>query len=401
MGRALETADPRNPRQACPTTAPPRARTIALPWRPSARRWVGGLALTLLLATGHLAPAFAKDELYVANFVGNSITVYNQTASGNVEPIRTISGGNTGLAGPVAVAVDPVHDEIAVANFNNNSITVYKQTADGNVKPLRTIIGAATGLNQPEGVAVDPVHNEIIVTNGGGNTVTVYSRTADGDVTPLRTIGPAGTSGLNAPFGLGLDLVHNEIVVSNSGNNSITVYSRTENGGAAAVPLRIIGPGGTSLLNGPEGLALDLAHDEIVVANFGNDTITVYSRTENGGATATPLRTISGVVNTQLNLPEDIAIDSARNEIFVANFGNDTITVYRRTANGDIAPLRIIGGVDTGLNAEFGLALAAQASIPTLTEWAQLGMVALLLGGGLWTLRRRSFHGLRRRRLGV
>jgi hypothetical protein len=29
-------------------------------------------------------------------------------------------------------------------------------------------------------------------------------------------------------------------------------------------------------------------------------------------------------------------------------------------------------------------------AIPTLSEWAQIGMAALLVGGGLWAMRRRA-----------
>jgi hypothetical protein len=100
-----------------------------------------------------------------------------------------------------------------------------------------------------------------------------------------------------------------------------------------------------------------------------------------------------------LSGPEDIAIDPIRNEIFVANFVSDAINVYSRAANGDVAPLREVSGDETELSGEFGLALCTSPEIPTLAEWAQLGMAALLLGGGLWALRRRP--GLRlRRRLG-
>jgi hypothetical protein len=36
-------------------------------------------------------------------------------------------------------------------------------------------------------------------------------------------------------------------------------------------------------------------------------------------------------------------------DIFVANFNNNSVTVYGRTANGDVAPVRTISGASTGL----------------------------------------------------
>jgi len=46
-------------------------------------------------------------------------------------------------------------EEIFVANFENNSVTVYARRANGNLAPLRIIQRAATGFNRPVGLAVD------------------------------------------------------------------------------------------------------------------------------------------------------------------------------------------------------------------------------------------------------
>jgi hypothetical protein len=59
----------------------------------------------------------------------------------------------------------------------------------------------------------------------------------------------------------------------------------------------------------------------------------------------------------------------------------------------DTATNTVIGApIPVGLNpAAFGLFIGpAATAIPTLSEWAQIGMVALLAGGGLLALRKRS-----------
>ncbi len=88
--------------------------------------------------------------------------------------------------------------------------------------------------------------------------------------------------------------------------------------------------------------------------------------------------------------PPSVLPAAAQDELYVANAGGDSITVYSRTADGNVTPLRTISGGLTGLSGPVGLALAVTAAIPTLSEWAQLGMLALLLGGGLLALRRRA-----------
>ena len=60
---------------------------------------------------------------------------------------------------------------------NINSITAYRRTASGNVLPLRTISGELTQLDHPLGLGLDAVNNEVVVANFGSNhrrTVTVY-----------------------------------------------------------------------------------------------------------------------------------------------------------------------------------------------------------------------------------
>ncbi|MDP9018004.1 MAG: hypothetical protein M3N19_06775 [Candidatus Eremiobacteraeota bacterium] len=49
----------------------------------------------------------SAGTIYVANGVNNSITEYATGANGNVAPIRTISGANTGLSGPAGVSIRP------------------------------------------------------------------------------------------------------------------------------------------------------------------------------------------------------------------------------------------------------------------------------------------------------
>jgi hypothetical protein len=284
-------------------------------------------------------------------------------------PLRTISGAATGLGTPRGLAVDRVNNELAVANGGSGpvvtSVTVYAISANGNVAPLRTISGAATGLISPNviGLAVDTVNNEFFVTNGiPTNSVVVFARTANGNVAPLRTISGAAT-GLNHPYSVAVDTVNNEVAVTNAVGNTVTVYARTANGNVA--PLRTISGAATGL-NSPAGLAVDTVNNELVVANNGANSVTVYARTANGNVA--PLRTISGAA-TGLS-PLGLAVDTVNNELAVANRAfppSDFVTVYARTANGNVAPLRTLQGAATGLNIPIFVGITTGAAAPTPT----------------------------------
>ena len=66
------------------------------------------------------------------------------------------------------------------------------------------------------------------------------------------------------------------------------------------------------------------------------------------GGEEAPIRVIQGL-RTRLNearAMDKVAIDPVHNEIFVTT-GSDNVLVFARDANGDVAPIRVLGGPDT------------------------------------------------------
>ena len=93
------------------------------------------------------------------------------------------------------------------------------------------------------------------------------------------------------------------------------------------------------------GLSYDEIHDEFTVPQqFAQAILTFAGGAE--GETA-PLRVIQGS-NTRLEAPDRVAVDAVNNEIYVPE-GNK-ILVYDRMANGNVAPKRAIEGPDAGLD---------------------------------------------------
>jgi len=98
-------------------------------------------------------------NVYVANAGSFTVTVYAKGAHGNVAPIRTIGGSNTGINLPEEVAIDAT-GKLYVVNCGCGpmtapaSVTVYAAGANGNVAPIQTISGADTGLDQPVGITI-------------------------------------------------------------------------------------------------------------------------------------------------------------------------------------------------------------------------------------------------------
>src|SRR5262249_42926541 len=81
----------------------------------------------------------------------------------------------------------------------------------------------------------------------------------------------------------------------------------------------------------------------IFVANNGDNSVLVFKRTANGNAQ--PDRVIRGAA-TGIKGPMGVAI--AKDEIWVANFGDHTALVFPRMAAGNVRPLRVVRNAPPG-----------------------------------------------------
>ena len=138
--------------------------------------------------------ADAAGALYIANQGGlscgrrschhspDNVAVYGAGSNGTPAPIAVISGPDTKLASPSAIAVDH-GGEIYVTNegpiecrhygkctvcgpSGPGSINVYAQGSNGDAKPIAEISGSNTGIGSPYGITLDSSGN-IYALNGG------------------------------------------------------------------------------------------------------------------------------------------------------------------------------------------------------------------------------------------
>jgi hypothetical protein len=143
----------------------------------------------------------SNNLLYVANSTTATIDIF-PPGSGTVE--TQIGGRNTGLVAPGTVAVDA---SLNVYVFDSKTATIseFAAGATGNVAPIRTISGSNTGLDGGNGfnfgLAVSKTSGGIFVSNPGSNSILVFAATSSGNVAPIRTIA-GGATKLSVPLGL-------------------------------------------------------------------------------------------------------------------------------------------------------------------------------------------------------
>jgi hypothetical protein len=124
-------------------------------------------------------------------------------------------------------------------------------------------------------------------------------------------------------------------------------------------------------------IAYDEVHDEIVVPQPIAQAILTFQ----GGAHGEepPIRVIQGPL-TKLgysgDVPDQLAIDSVHNEIFVAQ--RDHILVFSRLANGNVAPLRVLKGPDALSGASY-VAIDPVQNLLVVTGRSAAGAGAVML----------------------
>jgi hypothetical protein len=91
-------------------------------------------------------------------------------------------------------------------------------------------------------------------------------------------------------------------------------------------------------------IAYDAIHDEIVVPQQFGQAILTYAGDAAGEAP--PKRVIIGS-KTQLSRPDRVGVDAVNNEILVPE--DDKVLVFPREGQGNVAPIRIVGGAAAGV----------------------------------------------------
>lgn len=288
-----------------------------------------------------------------------------------------------------AIAVEPESNMLVVTDENLFQILEYdrRDNTPPQAKmsePKRIIAGTRTKAEMMCGVYIDPkTLDTYVVNNDTQNWMAVFSKDAQGNVEPDRFLAvPHGA------FGIAADEERQELFITIQHNNAVVVYRKMASG--EEEPLREIFGDDTGLED-PHGLAVDSKNNLLFVSNHGNGryrergggeleaghrenpnpdrstrqfllgsgyfdppSITVYRRDAKGNVA--PLRTIEGH-KTRLNWPVHMAVDEERGELYVANDMDNSILVFRVNDHGDVAPTRMIRGPKTGLKNPAGISL--------------------------------------------
>lgn len=288
----------------------------------------------------------------------DTVMRFTDAQSGNVAPASKLGGATSGLVSAKDLAWLQSSRELYVSDFWGQAIRVYN-TLSGDPAPVRSI--TSSSLGQPRHLVLVPQHNELIVITSQ-LFISTYALDANGTPAQVRQIGafPNPISGLDNPSGLAYNPATDEIYVGDYyvdgeavTRAEVRVFPRTASGDVA--PTRIIAGSNTLMGTYTVDLEFNPVNSEIYVltdAPTYDDPYIVSTFAANASGNIAPTRRIFGSNAAMVNAGS-VAFDSLNNQLIVTSDTNNSPTLpgllfWPRTANGNVAPSKIIRGDQTG-----------------------------------------------------
>ena len=274
--------------------------------------------------------ANGKDDLAVANFGSANVTILLGDGTGNF----TAAGTSPEAAGtgPVSVAVGDFDangkDDLAVANFTSNNVTILLGDGTGNFTAAGTS-PEAVGTN-PRSVAVGDFDgngkDDLAVANEDSDNVSILLGDGTGNFGPAggspETVGDRPNSVAIGDFDAnGKD----DLAVANLSSNNVTILLGDGSGNFTAAGASPEAVGGS-----PNSVAIGdfdaNGKDDLAVANAGSQNVTILlgDGTGNFSAAATSPEAVGS--NPQSVVVGDF-YRNGKDDLAVANYFSHNVTI--------------------------------------------------------------------------
>jgi YVTN family beta-propeller protein len=251
-------------------------------------------------------PAGYREFAYVTNGASNTVSVLDIV---NLRPDRTLQVG----LNPTGIAVNPVRDEIYVVNTQSGTVTVINAAANRIVSTI--------GVHRlPYFISVEPSGHRAYVANSGSNSVSVI------DLDRRREIAVAGTGEQPGLARISPDM--RSLVVTNRGSNSVSVFNVAPDDSAGPIlHLRAAFPG---CPGATDAAILPDSSKAFIACSAGHQVMAInLAAAPNSWAAKQDPALMTDHLLTLLDVgltPVHLALKPDGGEIFVSNFGSDSIS---------------------------------------------------------------------------
>ena len=255
-------------------------------------------------------PATFREYAWVTNGGSNTVTALDLV---NMTTAATIGVGED----PTAIAVNPTRNEVYVANSGSGTVSV--------IDAERNRVALTIGVHRdPTSIAVDAQGDRAYVTNAGSNNVSVI------DLMKRREIAAVGVG--ESPAVVRVSPDGNTLVVTNRGAGSLSVID------AKTLQVRSVFPGcpGAS-----DAAILPDSSKAFAACTSGHQVMVVGLARASSPATEDHADHLLDLLDVGPS-PTHLAMKPDGGEIFVENFGGDTVSEIATNAD-DVGGAYVVG----------------------------------------------------------
>lgn len=256
--------------------------------------------------------------------------------------LRIVNRQSTGGYNVIHLDFDATGRFLFTTNYGTDSIAVLPIARDGSLRPYTTLttVEGKPGPHRHEQNNIRPHHNPLdregkhfFLPCKGGDAVVSYrldhKRGVAVEAGRVATRPGAGPRHIDFHPARKLAYVINEL------DSTITTYAKD---GPRLTPLQTVPSCPESFTGYSTGaeIAVDRAGRHVYVTNRGHDSIGVFAIDKTKG-TLSPRQWVP----TRGTVPRFFAFDPRERFLYVANQGSDTISGYRKNADGRLSPTPI------------------------------------------------------------
>ncbi len=192
------------------------------------------------ISTESFAPCYiAEDQsgqfIFVANYVGGVVMIYEKTADGSLKKLQKISLENPEKSNPHSVNISSNNKFAYITDLGNDRIWIFNLDLDTkSLKPNETpYIQLAEGSG-PRHFAFSKTNEHAYTINELNGSISAFKIEQNGNLTHLKDISslPEDFKGENSAADIHIHPSGDFLYVSNRGHNSIAAFSINQNTGS-------------------------------------------------------------------------------------------------------------------------------------------------------------------------